>query len=444
MDWFEQAMADIGNAVDEAVDWVGDAVEDVAEAVGNVAEAVVDAVGNAAEAVVDVVGNVAETVVEAVVDVVEDVGEAVVDVVEDVAEWGLNVLDDYVFDPVDYITGGAIDIDYDDGQFSAGLDFGIASVGISVGQNGFSAEAGFDIGIASGEMSYDESDGFAASGSLGVNWGPLPYAEGHIELSPDGEISIGGHLQGTLPLPFGSIGGEIGAELHRNADGSWGASSSTDVELDGPLGMGASYRDDASIEVDADGDTTFDAGFDLSVTGKGGTQTAVSADVGYSNITDADGNIVETIEGAVGVSTGHGDAQASAAFEHTEFADGTVTNTLSGAASSTGFDLPSLTNLPSLTGAEAPGFNAAAPGVEVPAGSSGVNSLGINNPVSTNLTSMIDSSQDLTGAIGQGAGMGGHGAGTVEQQQLDDFSADVESAEGTEAAADEVWDDIGQ
>ena len=44
------------------------------------------------------------------------------DAAVEVADWTLNVVDDTVFDTVDFLTGGAIDVDYDDGQFSAGVD----------------------------------------------------------------------------------------------------------------------------------------------------------------------------------------------------------------------------------------------------------------------------------------------------------------------------------
>ena len=197
-DW-DNFWNDVGNAVEDAVEWVGQAAEDVVEAV------------------VDVV--------EDVVEVVEDVAEAVVDVVEDVVDWTLTVADTVIFDPVDFITGGVIDVDYEDGQLTGELNLGIASVGISVGEQGFDAHAGFDIGVASGNISLSSDEGFSVGGSLGVDWGPLPYAEGHMTIGADGAISIGGQVQATLPLPFGSIGGEVSGELSRNADGTWGATN---------------------------------------------------------------------------------------------------------------------------------------------------------------------------------------------------------------------------
>ncbi len=246
-DWWTDAWNDVGNAFEDA----GEAIVGVVEDVG---EAIVDVVEDVVEAVVDVAEDVAEVVV--------DVAEAIGDAAEDVAEWTLNTLDDYVFDTVDYITGGVIDIDYDDGQFSAGLDIGIASVGVSFGDQGFSADASFDVGLASGEISYDSSDGLAMSGSIGVDWGPLPYAEGHMSWGPDGEISIGGLIQGTLPLPGGGISGQLSGEFERNADGSWGATADFDLDASLPSGD-LSIDATGSIGVDADG--TFSRESDVDV-----------------------------------------------------------------------------------------------------------------------------------------------------------------------------------
>lgn len=227
--WFEQAVEDVGDAFEDAGEWVEQAAEDVGEWVEQAAQ----------------------DVGEVVVDVVTGIGEAA----EDVAEWTLNVLDDTVFDTVDFLTGGVIDVDYDDGQFSAGLDIGIAAVGVSFGEQGFSAGSSFDVGLASGEISYDSDDGFAMSGSIGAEWLPLPYAEGHMSFGSDGTISIGGSIQGTLPLPFGGeIGGELSGGFERNADGSWGATA--DLEFDASSRLTGDLSIDASgtIGRDADGD----------------------------------------------------------------------------------------------------------------------------------------------------------------------------------------------
>ena len=127
----------MGWGFDDLVEGVADAFSDAGEAIGQ-----------AVEDVVETVEQVASDVVETVEQVATDVGNAVADAAGDVAEWGLNALDDVVFDPVDYLTGGAIDLDYDNGQFTAdvGIDIGIADFGLHVGESGFDVSGGFDIG----------------------------------------------------------------------------------------------------------------------------------------------------------------------------------------------------------------------------------------------------------------------------------------------------------
>lgn len=349
MDWFEQAIADIGAAVDDAVEWVGDAVEDVGEFI--------------------------EDTAEAVGEFVEDVAEDIAEAAEDVAEWSLNVLDDYVFDPIDYVTGGAIDVDYDDGQFSAELDFGIASAGVSFGEQGFSSHAGFDLGLASGEISYDSSDGFAASGSIGVDWGPLPYAAGHIEISPDGDVSIGGELQATLPLPTGSIDGHMQGEMYRRADGTWGAAASTAVDVDTAF---------------VDGTFSSAAGLGLS---REGFEFAAAMDAALD------------VAGTPPLAA-HASADASAAI---------------GAA---GID-----------------FSA-----DADAGvSAGPESLAASAAVTQRVSDLAGSGELSDALSDDQSGMAAADASAlVESGVFDDFTTAIVNAELTEAAADDVWDDIGQ
>ena len=272
----------VEDAVEQVVDFVEDAVEDVVEVVEDVVEGV-------------------ENVAEAIVDIVEDAAETV-------ADWSLTVADAVIFDPVDFITGGAVDVDYENGQFTADLNLGIGSVGISVGEQGFDAHAGFDIGIASGEMSYDSDTGFATSGSIGVDWGPLPYAAGHLTIGNDGAISIGGEVQATLPLPFGSsIGGEASGEMHLNRDG-FGATSLVDVFADGPGDTGARFHNDSSVQFGADG---FDASTntDVLIDGPRGKGAEVNFDssvhTGASGVrVDADFDATTTRSGGDSVDAG--------------------------------------------------------------------------------------------------------------------------------------------
>lgn len=427
----------VGDAVEDAVDWVGQAAEDVVEAV------------------VDVVEEVAE--------VVEDVAEAVVDVVEDVVDWTLTVADTVIFDPVDFITGGVIDIDYEDGQLTGELNLGIASVGISVGEQGFDTHAGFDIGIASGEVSYDSDDGFAISGSLGVDWGPLPYAEGHLDIGTDGTISIGGEIQATLPLPFGSIGGEASGELYRSADGTWGATSVIDVAIDGPLDTGASFHNDASLEIGPDGfsastttDVLIDGPRDTGASfhndesievGPDGFAASTSTDIdvdgplgsGAGLHTDAS---VEFADGDVLLGTGfEADAsgpggkgiEASVEIVGARSAGGERSSSISGDVDVTGFD-----------GAMAGdgGLSAASASNEA-ALTEGAAPEPILDPLADSV-SVLAGSGDLSDAISSGDTDVAQVVELVEADAFDDFTSDIVSSEITESAAEEVWDDIGQ
>ena len=436
-DW-DNFWNDVGNAVEDAVEWVGQAAEDVVEAV------------------VDVV--------EDVVEVVEDVAEAVVDVVEDVVDWTLTVADTVIFDPVDFITGGVIDVDYENGQLTGELNLGFASVGVSVGEQGFDAHAGFDVGIASGEISYDSDEGLAMSGSLGVDWGPLPYAEGHLNIGTDGTISIGGEIQATLPLPFGSIGGEVSGELYRSADGTWGATSvidvfaegpldtgvsfhndasvelgpegfsastTTDVLIDGPLGSGASLHTDASVEV-GDGDVLFDTGFEGSATGLGGKGVATDAHAGFSSVADEAGNRTTTIEADGGISAGGKGIDASVEVVGTRSATGERSSSIDGDVDVTGFEgaLIGDGGLSSALGSSGGALTEAAP-QQSP------------NPLAESVSAMAGSG-DLSEAISSGETELAQIVELVEANTFDDLTSDIVSSEITESAAEEVWDDIGQ
>ena len=455
-------------------------------------------VGDAVEDAVEWVGQAAEDVVEAVVEVVEDVAEVVVDAAETIADWTLTVADAVIFDPVDFITGGVIDVDYEDGQLTGELNLGIASVGISVGEKGFDAHAGFDVGIASGEISYDSDDGLAMSGSLGVDWGPLPYAEGHLNIGTDGTVSIGGEIQATLPLPFGSIGAEASGELSRNADGTWGATSVVDVFVDGPLDTGASFHNDSSVAlgregfsaatttdvlIDGPGDTG--AGFhnDASVAlGREGFSASTTTDVlidgpgdtGANLHTDAavglaDGEVfLET--GFEAAATGPGDktlaADAHAGFSSVTDDAGNRSSTIEAdgglsagdRAIDASVEIASTRSAAgerssSITGdVDVTGFDDVAGGVSgvPPAAASSSAALTeapgpeLNEGALAETVSGLAGSGDLSTAISSGEADLGQVVELVQADAFDDFTSDIVGAEIAESAAEEVWDDIGQ
>ena len=455
MNWFEQMISDVGEAIEDAVEAVVDFVEDV---------------------------------VEVVVDVVEDVVEAVVDVVEDVVDWTLNALDDTVFDTVDFITGGAIDVDYDDGQFSAGIDIGIASVGISVGDQGFSAEAGFDIGVASGEISLDSADGFAASGSLGVEWGPLPYAEGHLTIGTDGSVSIGGEFQASLPLPFGEISFETSGGLERNPDGSWGAYSDAELNVDGAFGdfrlaTDTSLEGDASgvrfesnLDVDASGPlggrVGFDAGVAAGVTdGVASLAADVDAEAGLlgaelrgggsiAGSVAADGAHDLSAEVRAGMSAGDNDIDGRAGLAHSVNSSGVITDVLTGevivdrdgsTVLAAGGDVTATHGLgaPSVT---AEGWTDVVGDQSQPAVGSSSTALEGSVPADSGAASPPiddfsddDFSDDSFGTDSLGEPTPEAFAPsdpTPEPAPVDEFSSVIAMADQAEEQADDLWDDI--
>ena len=97
---------------------------------------------------------------------------------------------------------------------------------LAVGETGITTSGevlggnGYELGLTDA--------GFTASGSAGIDWGPLPYAEGHVQYDANGDVSIGGQVQGTLPTPYGIFSGEASGGLVANDQG-W-VHSSTPTE----------------------------------------------------------------------------------------------------------------------------------------------------------------------------------------------------------------------
>jgi len=435
------------------LDDIGGAFEDLGEAVVNAAEDVVDTVVDAVEDVVEAVGDAAEDVGEALVDVGEAIGQAA----GEVAEWGLNVLDDTVFDTVDFVTGGAIDIDYDDGQFSAGVDLGFAEAGVSFGEQGFSANAGFDIGLASATLDFDSDEGFGASFAAGVDWGPLPYAEGHIDVGFDGSVSIGGRAQGTLPTPVGVVGGSVEGEFNRNPDGSWNVGGAADGFLLTPSGTLITAGAHGAFEQEADGDQNWNVG------GYAGIRTAdgLHAEVGgeYTH-TEDDGVTVDKMEGYAEAG-GYGvEAGIEGSYTHAQDEEGNEweQTTLEGHVSGMGIDaeagMKSTTTTQgghsetvTDTWADVDGLDA---GTLVDLGAQALGQAAGFEGGATDMVHDLAGSGDLGEVLGQLGDTGGDiGAAIdavgslVESGDLGEFTSDVVSSELTEAAADAVWDELG-
>ena len=370
-----------------------DSITDAADAVG-------DAVSDAAESAYDTVTS------SAIGDTIAWAADSVDTATFGLAGRAMNVADDYVFDSVDYVTGGAVNIDFDDGQFSvgAGID-GIASMGASVGEAGITANGGviagtsFDIGMT--------DDGFTASGSAGINWGPLPYAGGHIDLDPDGGVSINGELQGTIPTPVGLLSGEVSGGFV-NTDQGWGAF----VDADGTLRLpsGTTIRGGLDVAYQETGDDSqLSVGVDGSVSMPGLGTAGGSLD--YDRI-ESDGDVVETFQAQGEVDALGMSATAQANYAHTNI-DGVDRSDWSGDVDFDGPDLSDATGaLASIASSELGGTDTGMDDV-----------LGVND-------------LDAAGMDFDAAGMDFADAG------MSDFDQAIESADSIDASLDDLVQDL--
>ena len=126
---------EVGETLSSPIDTVIDGAEFVGEALAGFGALVLSPVAIAG----DVIGGVTEFA-----------GEAMDTVTFGGASWVMDQVDDYVLDTVDWATGGAIDIDFDDGAFSVDLGMNeLASVGFSIGEQGFTAD-GYVAGLGAG------------------------------------------------------------------------------------------------------------------------------------------------------------------------------------------------------------------------------------------------------------------------------------------------------
>lgn len=198
-------------AAEDAVEFVEDVVEEVVEVVEDVAEEVAEEVGHvvgealdAANAALTVIGEAASDAAEAVFGVAEDVWNSTIGPAVDAALEGLE--DAGVFDFIDTVTLGGIDISYDGGDLHVDLGIdGVISVGLDVGEDGVFAE-GSVIAVGEGHMGLG-SDGSLSMGA-GVDYGPLGSwnmdagvdGDGDVSLSAEGELHVPDPTGGTIDL----------------------------------------------------------------------------------------------------------------------------------------------------------------------------------------------------------------------------------------------------
>ena len=288
---------------EEAVDAVGDAAVSVGEAVVDVAEVAVEVTAVSFDATTDVIGAAGVVVAETV-----DVAVTVTDTVTGGgASAVLDAVDDVVLDTVDTVTGGVVNIDLDDGTFSAsvGVD-GVFDASASVGRNGVSADSSvLDQGIG-GSVG---RDGVSSHITAGVNYGYLPYVDGELDVRSDGAIHVDGEIQGTIPTPYGLLSGEVQSEFTRTED-----QFSVGLDVEGQLLTASGITIGGEVAVayaDGPDGSSLQAqlgGF-VSKAGIG----RVEAEVGYSRV-EEDGVVVEGYHAAASAQ-GYG-IEVSASVDH--------------------------------------------------------------------------------------------------------------------------------
>jgi hypothetical protein len=298
--------------LDDVADFVEDTASDIGDAAVDAVETAAAPFVDTAEAVVDTGGDIFGGFVDTFTPVIEDVGAAAWDVGSSV----LTTVDDMGgFDAVNAFTLGAVDLSFEDGQFNAGIDLGpIATVGIGFGEQGFDASAeavGQSVGV-----SYD-GDSFAAQAEVGIDFGPLPHAEGEISVDDSGNFGIEG--EGTLyvPTPAGLVGGTAGGYYQETDEGfetgghiEGGYISPAGVEV--KAGASIDYGEDAEgyhLETEAHGEVGIIGG------------PHVGAGVGYEEGREGDvsyqGVHVEAEAGAYGAEVG-----VSGDYQHVETPEG--------------------------------------------------------------------------------------------------------------------------
>jgi hypothetical protein len=292
---------------------------DIADAVTDTAEGAWDAATNAAEGAwdtaTDTAGNAGGWLGSAIA-----AGAEVVDTATfGLAGEALETADDYVFDTVDYVTGGAVNLDFDDGKFTVGAGFdGLAGFGASIGEDGISADGsvpGFDLGLSLGDA------GLGLSGSAGIDFGPLPYAEGHLEVAPNGDVLVDGELQGTIPTPLGLLSGEVSGGFVQTQEG-WGAYVDADGTLTLPSGTSISAGVEAAYTETAEG-SELSVGVEGSVSMPG--VGSVGGSVEYDRV-EVDGDVVEGFHAEVEASGFGGEIRAEADYVGVEI-DGVEAST---------------------------------------------------------------------------------------------------------------------
>jgi hypothetical protein len=131
----------------------------------------------------------------------------------------LEAVDDVgVFDAVDTVTGGIVDVNADDGNldFQVG-DPDVFGVGVHSGAEGFDSD--FNVGVAAGHVGSNADGSFDIGADVGVNWGPLPNFGAHVAQDSDGDIGVSGRAELYIPTQAGLVGGEVEGAYQETPEG---------------------------------------------------------------------------------------------------------------------------------------------------------------------------------------------------------------------------------
>lgn len=187
------------------------------------------------------------------------------------------LLDGYVTEPVQFATLGAVDVDLAGGNLAANVNLGpVGGAGVTLGEHGVSADAGA-LGQEAGVGLTDQ--GFHVDATAGLDYGPLPYASGHVDVGADGTVSVAGEAQATIPTPYGLLSAHGQGGFVQTADGEWGAFVAADGTLHTPVGVTLAAGAQAAY-------AHTDDGSDFSIAGQGSVgylgAAAVGGSAGYS------------------------------------------------------------------------------------------------------------------------------------------------------------------
>ncbi len=345
LDYLEDAADAVAEVAGDAYDTAAEAVDVAATAVVDTASAGYDAAADVYHAAAEVVDDASEAVADAVSSAPRVISEALTTLDDEaggVFSGALGIMDDTLFDAVDYVTGGVIDIDYDDGTFSAAAGIeGVVRISTSFGEDGYSA--GADVVLANLAASVDDVSGVSMSGSAGIDFGPLPYAEAHATFKPNGDLMINGKVQGTIPIEgipisVNASGGivltdevnalsyeaEIGMPVVDGIDLKVGSKGSFVSEADGDTSVSHSVSAEAEFEdlvtvkvtggvshLEDDGTVVDQTRVEGSVTGFG-AESKVGAST--TRVTDDDGVDV-TVNSITGDVSWHGESAVDAVMQ---------------------------------------------------------------------------------------------------------------------------------